>query len=344
MTRATPAHARPAGPRPARHRGRRLGALDHAGHGERGRERRHPERTDGCLRPVERVGQRPCHLDRLDAGRRCDPRERVLRDPDRRTATRRPRTPAARARPRSPPRRPRPATTTGVPDGTYHYTVTAVYRSWTATSAASGDVVTAATLDHFAVTAPANATAGTAFDVTVTAKTASNDTLAGYDGHGPLRELRPRIPAASVELHLRGGRQWLAHVHERRHAEDGRQPDGDRERHGRDVQDRHGDDQRRPGRGRPLQGDGAGHRHGGHRLQHGHAHRPGCSTTTRPRAMPTATMRSPGAAPRPARAGTPPAIRPARSRSPTGSAPRPCRRPCSRPARTASRQPRPRPA
>ena len=32
--------------------------------------------------PVERVGQRPCHLDRLDTRRRCDPRERVLRDPD----------------------------------------------------------------------------------------------------------------------------------------------------------------------------------------------------------------------------------------------------------------------
>ena len=60
--------------------------------------------------------------------------------------------------------------------------MTAVYRSWTATSAASGDVVTAATLDHFAVTAPANATAGTAVDVTVTAQTASNDTFAGYEG------------------------------------------------------------------------------------------------------------------------------------------------------------------
>jgi hypothetical protein len=71
---------------------------------------------------------------------------------------------------------------TGVADGTYHYKVTAVYRSWTATSAASGDVVTAATLDHFAVAAPANVTAGRAADVTVTAKTASNDTLTSYEG------------------------------------------------------------------------------------------------------------------------------------------------------------------
>jgi hypothetical protein len=71
---------------------------------------------------------------------------------------------------------------TSVPDGTYHYTVTAVYRTWTATSAASGNVVSAATVDHFAVTAPANATAGTAFNVTVTAKTASNVTVTGYTG------------------------------------------------------------------------------------------------------------------------------------------------------------------
>jgi hypothetical protein len=71
---------------------------------------------------------------------------------------------------------------TSVPDGTYHYTVTAVYRSWTATSAPSGNVVNTATLDHFEVAAPANATAGTAFDVTVTAKTASNATLTGYTG------------------------------------------------------------------------------------------------------------------------------------------------------------------
>jgi hypothetical protein len=72
---------------------------------------------------------------------------------------------------------------TSVPDGTYHYTVTAVYRSWTATSTASGDVVTtAATLDHFTLAAPATATAGTAFNVTVTARDASNNALTGYTG------------------------------------------------------------------------------------------------------------------------------------------------------------------
>jgi hypothetical protein len=70
----------------------------------------------------------------------------------------------------------------GVPEGTYHYKVTAVYRSWTATSTSSGNVVNTPTVDHFTVAAPANATAGAAFDVTVTAKDSSNNTLAGYAG------------------------------------------------------------------------------------------------------------------------------------------------------------------
>ncbi len=73
---------------------------------------------------------------------------------------------------------------TTVPDGTYHYTVTAVFRSWTATSAPSGSVAVAAqaTLDHFAVTTPVSATAGAPFSVTVTAKDASNNTFTGYTG------------------------------------------------------------------------------------------------------------------------------------------------------------------
>jgi hypothetical protein len=73
---------------------------------------------------------------------------------------------------------------TSVPDGSYHYRVTAVFRTWTATSAPSGDVVLATTLelDHFDVTAPTTATAGNAFDLAVTAKDASDNTLSGYTG------------------------------------------------------------------------------------------------------------------------------------------------------------------
>ena len=70
---------------------------------------------------------------------------------------------------------------TGVASGTYTYKVTAVFHSWTATSAAS----TSATVNpvaSFTVTAPASATAGTAFSVTVTAKNASNATITGYVG------------------------------------------------------------------------------------------------------------------------------------------------------------------
>jgi hypothetical protein len=72
---------------------------------------------------------------------------------------------------------------TSVPNGNYTYKVTAVYHTWTAESAASGNVTVAAvTLDHFSVSAPGSATAGTAFSVTVVAKDASNNTLTGYTG------------------------------------------------------------------------------------------------------------------------------------------------------------------
>ena len=98
---------------------------------------------------------------------------------------------------------PRHVTTPSVPDGTYHYTVTAIYRSWTATSAASGDVVTAATLDHFTVAAPGTATAGTAFDVTVTARDASNNALTGYSGTVHFLELRCGFPGAPRRWHNR---------------------------------------------------------------------------------------------------------------------------------------------
>ena len=70
---------------------------------------------------------------------------------------------------------------TNVPDGTYTYTVTAIFRGWTATSTASGAVVVDA-VDHFDVSAPAGVTSGTAFSVTATAKDALNNTVVGYTG------------------------------------------------------------------------------------------------------------------------------------------------------------------
>ena len=68
-----------------------------------------------------------------------------------------------------------------VANGTYTYTVTAVFHSWTATSAASSPVTVNA-LASFTVTAPASATAGSAFSVTVTAKNSSGATLSAYRG------------------------------------------------------------------------------------------------------------------------------------------------------------------
>ena len=68
-----------------------------------------------------------------------------------------------------------------VPDGAYTYKVTAVFSSWTATSAASS-LVTVNTALHFTVTAPASVTAGASFTVTVVAKDALNATVTGYRG------------------------------------------------------------------------------------------------------------------------------------------------------------------
>src|SRR5262249_58635056 len=65
--------------------------------------------------------------------------------------------------------------------GTYHYTVTAKWHSWTAVSNTQTVTVTAATLDHFVVTPSSGTqTAGTAFSVAVTAKDASNNTITSY--------------------------------------------------------------------------------------------------------------------------------------------------------------------
>jgi hypothetical protein len=74
-------------------------------------------------------------------------------------------------------------TDSGVSSGPYNYTVTAVWRTWTATSATTTVTVVAQSLDHFTVTpATGTQTAGTAFSVTVTAKDSSNATITSYTG------------------------------------------------------------------------------------------------------------------------------------------------------------------
>jgi hypothetical protein len=72
---------------------------------------------------------------------------------------------------------------TGVVNGTYTYKVTAVFRAWTSQSTASNSVtVTVNQLDHFSVSAPATATAGAPFSVTVTAQDVSGNTVTTYTG------------------------------------------------------------------------------------------------------------------------------------------------------------------
>lgn len=73
---------------------------------------------------------------------------------------------------------------TGLADGSYTYKVTAVFRSWTAASSPSSAVAVtnAGPLDHFLVTVPDTATAGTAFGVTVTAQDVSNRTVTTFAG------------------------------------------------------------------------------------------------------------------------------------------------------------------
>lgn len=73
-------------------------------------------------------------------------------------------------------------TESNVAAGTWRYTVTPTDASWSGGESAKSASVTVAGVDHFVVAAPSGATAGSAFDVTVTAKDASNVTLTSYRG------------------------------------------------------------------------------------------------------------------------------------------------------------------
>ena len=87
---------------------------------------------------------------------------------------------------------------TSVPDGTYTYTVTAVFHSWTAPSTPS-IAITVDALSLFAVTAPASTTAGTPFTVTITAKDQSDNTIAGYLGTVHFVSSDPNAPIVPAD-------------------------------------------------------------------------------------------------------------------------------------------------
>ena len=74
-------------------------------------------------------------------------------------------------------------TDTGVPIGTHAYTVTAVWRTWTATSTAKSATVAFGPATHLVLEAASvTPTAGEADNLTITAKDASNNTVRTYTG------------------------------------------------------------------------------------------------------------------------------------------------------------------
>jgi hypothetical protein len=73
-------------------------------------------------------------------------------------------------------------TDTGLSKGSYSYTVTAVWRSWTSTSSATPVSVASAALDHFTVSTPGTVTAGALFSETITAQDVAGNTVTGYTG------------------------------------------------------------------------------------------------------------------------------------------------------------------
>jgi trimeric autotransporter adhesin len=74
-------------------------------------------------------------------------------------------------------------TDTGVSIGTHEYTVTAVWRTWTATSTVKSAAVNFGPATHFQLeVASATPTAGEADSITIVAKDASNNTVGTYSG------------------------------------------------------------------------------------------------------------------------------------------------------------------
>jgi hypothetical protein len=83
-------------------------------------------------------------------------------------------------------------TDTGVSIGTHEYTVTAVWRTWTATSTAKSVPVTFGPATHFQIAAAsATPTANETDDLTITAKDASNNTVSTYAGSKTLTFSEP---------------------------------------------------------------------------------------------------------------------------------------------------------
>jgi hypothetical protein len=74
-------------------------------------------------------------------------------------------------------------TDTGLSAGTYDYRVTAIWRSWSATSSSTAVTLASGALDHFSLTAAtATPTAGAADNLTITARDSAGNTVTAYGG------------------------------------------------------------------------------------------------------------------------------------------------------------------
>ncbi|MGA8717482.1 MAG: hypothetical protein WB557_05715, partial [Solirubrobacteraceae bacterium] len=73
-------------------------------------------------------------------------------------------------------------TDSGLSKGSYSYTVTAIWQSWTSVSAATGVTVSSGALARFIVSAPGSATAGASVSVTLTAQDSAGNTVVAYAG------------------------------------------------------------------------------------------------------------------------------------------------------------------
>jgi hypothetical protein len=83
-------------------------------------------------------------------------------------------------------------TDTGVAIGTHEYTVTAMWRTWTATSTTKSVSVTYGPATHFQITAASTTpTAGETDNLTITAKDATGNTVANYAGSKTLTFSEP---------------------------------------------------------------------------------------------------------------------------------------------------------
>lgn len=74
-------------------------------------------------------------------------------------------------------------TDSGLSAGIYHYTVTAVWRSWSATSTSTPVTLASGALDHFSLAASTTTpTAGAGDNLTITAKDSAGNTVTAYTG------------------------------------------------------------------------------------------------------------------------------------------------------------------